>query len=167
MANILIDGYNFMGIAHRNLGKARSDLIQRLGRYAKGKGHEITVIFDGWKDGGAEKTREHIGGVTVIYSSRGEKADQVIKTMLTSTSKPWIVVSSDREVYNFAEKKFFAALTGDEFEAKLETPLDFPEGEEEPLDDGYLGQQKGAGKKGNPRKLSKKDRRRLAALKKL
>ncbi|HDH00925.1 MAG TPA: hypothetical protein ENG80_03850 [Nitrospirae bacterium] len=51
MANILIDGYNLIGIAHDNLEKARIDLIQKLQSYSKLKKHRITLVFDGWKNG--------------------------------------------------------------------------------------------------------------------
>ena len=168
MANILIDGYNLIGTAHKNLEKARNDLIQGLGRYAKIKGHEITVIFDGWKAGQALETRERIGGINVIYSRLGEKADQVIKNILTSAPKPWIVVSSDREIYKFAEKKSHAAVTRDEFGAILDSAFDLggqdeavEPPEEEDWDPAALS------KKGNPRKLSKRDKRKTEALKKL
>jgi hypothetical protein len=57
--------------------------------------------------------------VTVIYSSLGEKADSVIKNMLSSSIKPWIVVSSDREIYEFARKRYLVVLKADEFTAKL------------------------------------------------
>ncbi len=56
MAFILIDGYNLIGIAHDNLEKARNDLIQKLRGYSKIKGHHITLVFDGWKNGQKNET---------------------------------------------------------------------------------------------------------------
>ena len=57
MADILIDGYNLIGIAHRNFEQARNELISQLNRYASLKRHSITVVFDGWKNGQAAETR--------------------------------------------------------------------------------------------------------------
>src|SRR3972149_6056353 len=120
MANILIDGYNLIGLAHKNLEKARHELIQRLREYAVIKGHDITVVFDGWKGGQPSETHEKCHGINVIYSRLGEKADQVINKLLSAPTKSWIVVSSDREIYNFAEHRTIVAITKDEFEAKLD-----------------------------------------------
>ncbi len=63
MANILIDGYNLIGIAHKDLEKARQELIQKLHGYAKTKGHDITLVFDGWKNGQLKETITRLGCV--------------------------------------------------------------------------------------------------------
>ena len=160
MVNILIDGYNFIG----------NDLIQKLNTYARGRELNITVVFDGWKDGRAAETKIRIGKVTIIYSCLGEKADDVRKRMLSSSTKPWIAVSSDREVYTFAEKNHCAALSRDEFEVKLGAALagrNQHNGAEEFFENDEDYDLTPAGKKGNPRKLSKKDKRKSEALKKL
>jgi predicted RNA-binding protein with PIN domain len=177
MANILIDGYNLIGIAHRDFEKARQDIVLQLDRYAGLKRHSITVVFDGWKNGQAAETKMRRGDVTVIYSSLGEKADSVIKNMLSSATKPWIVVSSDREIYEFARKKYLVALKADEFSGKLAAALTacvkgkkenlYDSDEEEYEDEDEGGDPQRAGKKGNPNKLSKEDKRRIEALKKL
>lgn len=175
MASILIDGYNLIGIQHRDFEKARQEIISQLDRYANLKRHSITVVFDGWKNGQAAETKTRQGDVTVIYSSLGEKADSVIKTMLSSVTKPWIVVSSDREVYDFARKKYFVALKADEFADKLAMALLAAGRQEEPSygdeneyteDDDDCDSQR-LGKKGNPKRLSREDKRKFEALKKL
>ena len=169
MADILIDGYNLIGIAHRNFEQARNELISQLNRYASLKRHSITVVFDGWKNGQAAETRKRLGDITVIYSSLGEKADNVIKNILLSASKPWIVVSSDREIYDFALKKSLTALKADEFTGKLYAALGAATAEAEEgsgdEDEDFDGPP--VGKKGNPKKLSKEDKRRSEALNKL
>ena len=169
MANILIDGYNLIGVAHRDFEKARNELIQRLNRYSNLTGHSVTVVFDGWKNGQAAETKIRMGGITVVYSSLGEKADSVIKRMLSSPTKKWIAVSSDREIYNFAEKNDCVALKRDEFEAKLEAGIyeggiNSAYGFSKDDGDSYPT---GAGKKGNPKKLSKRDKKKMEAMKKL
>ena len=177
MAYILIDGYNLIGIAHGNLEKARNELVRRLQEYSQIKNHDITLVFDGWKSGQKDQTRIKSGHITVIYSRLGETADVLIRKKLTSTKKPWIVVSSDREISDFAAKKDFAAVSSDEFEVKLFTTLhgdhiesipDMLSGDEE-LTKYYADETdySPARLKGNPRKLSKRQNKKLQALKKL
>lgn len=170
MAYILIDGYNLIGIAHNNLEKARNNLIQQLQRYSEIKGHNVTVVFDGWKEGQGTETKMHTGNITVIFSRLGEKADFVIKRILSEGSRQWIVVSSDREIADFADKKGSVSITTQDFESKLQSITHYdaeslrgevPEKDDE---DDYAVPAK---QKGNPHKLSKKQKQKLSALKKL
>ncbi len=169
MAYILIDGYNLIGIAHGNLDKARRELIQDLQKYAKIRQHDITLVFDGWKSGLQDQTRTRLGHVTIIYTRLRETADVVIRKMLTPTAKPWIVISSDREISDFAAKKDFAAVKSDEFEEKLFRTIhsdnidNIPDMQTDEDDEDYPI----ARNKGNSRKLSKRDRKKIQALKKL
>ncbi len=177
MAYILIDGYNLIGIAHEDLEKARKELIEKLLKYSDLKNHQIMLVFDGWKSGQKDQTRVTARHVTVIYSRLGEKADNVIKRTLSSSSKPWIVVSSDREVSDYAARKDFAAVSSAEFEEKLfmalnrikyDAPVLDPPSDEELLK--YYEDEDDAPpspSKGNPRMLSKKQKKKLQALKKL
>jgi predicted RNA-binding protein with PIN domain len=165
MANLLIDGYNLIGIGQNNLEKARNDIIEKLSLYAKLKSHEVTIVFDAWKAGQSVENRTKSGRVTVIYSRIAEKADQVIIRMIGKHDKAWIVISTDREIYDEAVRKELAAITSEEFENKLYSALRRDDGAEYDHfdDDSDLPYQA----KGNPRKLSKKDKKRIQALKKL
>jgi len=160
MSSILVDGYNLLGIFHKNLEKARDGLIHRLERYCSIKGHDLTVIFDGWKEGQPYETRFRHGRVTVIYSRLGEKADSVIERILSERKRSWIVVSSDRAVSDFAWGMGYASVSSQEFETKLESATlrgDFEKIEEETE----------RPRKGNPRKPNKRQRLKLKALEKL
>ncbi len=153
-----------MGIAHRDLEKARNELISTLSEYSKIKGHDITVVFDGWKDGKAEETVTWIGGIRVIYSRLAEKADSVIMRIILRERKPWIVISSDREIAEFALRYNLIPITSDEFEERLYRALElngYTEYEEE------IEDHRPQRRKGNPRRLSKRDKRKLQALRKL
>jgi len=170
MAFILIDGYNLIGTAHKNLKKARNDLIEKLCKYSELRKHGITIVFDGWKSGQAAETKFRINDVNIVYSRLGEKADLVIKKILSKHTRPWIVVSSDREISDFAYRKDFTPLTAEEFERKLFSVLSASgHGEEGELVD-YDGEDldiKPVRQKGNPRKPSKRQKKKLQALKKL
>ncbi len=60
------------------------------------------VVFDGWKGGRGAEHSSVRGRVKVVYSGLGEKADAVIKRILSSEKREWIVVSSDREIAGHA-----------------------------------------------------------------
>lgn len=168
MAHILIDGYNLIGITHKDLEKTRQELIQKLHEYAKTKGHDITLVFDGWKNGQLKETITKLAGLTIVYSKLGEKADSVIIKLLSSATKQWIVVSSDREISDFAERKGFAAITSDEFEGKLYS-TDKQDNNEEasPYDKDEDMDLMPARQKGNPGKLSKRKKKKIDALRNL
>jgi predicted RNA-binding protein with PIN domain len=162
MTKILIDGYNLIGIAHGDLEKARNEIIKQLQEYCKVSSHEITIVFDGWKDGGKDETKIKSKDLTVIYSRLAENADSVIKRIISESRIPWIVVSTDREVSDHALKNDMAAVTSQEFEIKLLSAL----GEEDVYDfddEDTLPYSR----KGGSNKLSKKDKKKIQALRKL
>lgn len=82
--------------------KARDSFIYLLIDYKKMKAHNITVVFDGHKSGAGVEHVAIRGGVKVIYSRLGERADDVIKRIISRDRKEWIVVSNDRDIVNYA-----------------------------------------------------------------
>jgi len=158
---LIIDGYNVIGTSHRNLEKQRGMLIDSLIEYGKKKGHEMTVVFDGWKTGEAQESRSITGGVKVIFSRVGEKADSVIKRIISSERREWIVVTSDRDIADHAWASGSVPVPSDDFLRVIEgnsSPFIAEEDEEdfqEPR------------RKGNPRKLSRKEKALKRALSKL
>lgn len=152
-----------MGIFHRDLEAQREKLIYRMSEYIKGKGHEVTIVFDGWKSGGKIENQSLIKGVNVIYSRLGEKADAVIKRIVSSEKKHWIVVSSDREISDHAWTKGSVALTADEFINVLEKSEKFLNRDYVLLEDEEYSQKK----KGSPNKLSKRNKIKKRTLNKL
>lgn len=139
MAFIVIDGYNVIGVMHGDLDAERQRLIEALAEYAKAKGHDITVVFDGWKDGRTEEGRMVTGGVSVIYSALGEKADSVIKRIVSGKGKHWIVVSSDREIISHAWAEDSVPVKSEEFMKALEG-----QAEERPAKQGKLSKKEKA-----------------------
>jgi predicted RNA-binding protein with PIN domain len=160
-ANIIIDGYNVIGIQHRDLEAARESFIEALIEYRKRTGHNITVVFDAWRTGAARASQSTTGGVTVIYSAHGEKADTRIKKIISGYDAHWIVVTSDRDIQIHAWSKGSVPIGSELFLTKLEGPL--PGGEYEPIEEDYEGPRK----KGRARQPSKKQKAIDRALKKL
>ena len=152
-----------IGIYHKDLETQREKLVNLLIDYRKKRGHDITVVFDGWKTGGAEENHSVTGGIRVIYSRIGEKADAVIKRLISDIRKEWIVVTSDRDIVSYAWASGSIPLSSPDFLRAIEKePSCFAE---EECDDSqeYVEPQR----KGNPRRLSKKEKAVRRALIKL
>jgi predicted RNA-binding protein with PIN domain len=131
--------------------------------YRKRKGHEITVVFDGWKTGVAQESRSKIGGVTVIFSRTGEKADSVIKRIISVQRYGWTVVTSDRDISDHAWASGAVPISGEDFLRFFKNKIVSYSDIEEYEDDEYQELRK----KGSPRKLSKKEKAIRRALNKL
>ncbi|MBI2361051.1 MAG: NYN domain-containing protein [Deltaproteobacteria bacterium] len=164
--HVVIDGYNLIGSVAGLRGKLealRNRLIRELREYQEKKGYPITVVFYGWRSGWINEVEERLDGIRVIYSKQGEKADSVILRLAREMGSGCVVVSSDREVQSGAEACGAVPVHAGEFRAKLgrHTSDDFVE------EDERLRESRVEGKKGNPRKLSKRERRKRERLRKL
>lgn len=82
--------------------KARRELVSMLIKYRPIKRHDIMVVFDGYKNGPGRESVSVSGGVKVIYSGLGERADDVIKKAISAVHREWIVVTSDRDIADHA-----------------------------------------------------------------
>ncbi len=168
-AHLIIDGYNLLGALWGftdRLESAREDLLESLAAYRHRKQHAMTVVFDGWRYDRPVEQHERYGGIDVIYSKRGEKADQVIQRLARRYGRDCAVVTSDREIINVARSHGAFVLEAREFAAKLHgqpaggmVPYKELDSEEDER------QGRGPEKKGNPRKLPKAERRRQHQLK--
>ena len=162
--HLIIDGYNVLGKRGQvgpNAELAREHFIHELMLYRQRKGHAITVVFDGWKQGLATEHREHRAGVEVIYSKRGEQADQVIGRLAAEGGRSCAVVSSDHEVQRCACVQHAFVISASEFEERLrERPTAVPMGAHRDKESEEAARIRTPEKKGNGRKLPKKLRRR-------
>ncbi len=168
---VIVDGYNLLGVRERGFSAgnfmtetARERLILELSGYHQRKGLAVTLVFDGWRDGLASEQREWRSGVEVIYSRRGERADQVIDRLAQELGRACAVVSSDREVSRRARAAGAFVMGSQEFalrlmEAVRPAPLPSDRREEE------ARPRRAPEKKGNPRKLPKAVRARQRKLK--
>ena len=141
---------------------SREALLRDLAAYRQRKGHAVTVVFDGWQQGQPMEGREHRAGVQVIYSKRGERADQVIQRLAREYGADCAIVSSDNEIVNYAKTHGAFVMGAQEFSLKLRSS-GLPSGIQvnKELDQGDdLSPRRGPQKKGNPRKLPKALRQR-------
>jgi|UniRef100_A0A7V6A277 predicted RNA-binding protein with PIN domain len=169
--HLLIDGYNLIRqsprlslLDARDLEEGREALLHSLADYRRRRPqHRITVVFDGWRGGALQESRDLCQGVVVIYSRRGERADEVIKRFLAREKSKVVMVSSDRELQVCAEKAGATWLAAGEFEMKfLQNPAD--DAEEE---GGEAPVFRGTAKKGPARRLKKSLRQKKDRLRKL
>jgi uncharacterized protein len=171
--HLIVDGYNLLAQTGRigagtslHSEMARESLLRDLAAYRQRKSHAITVVFDGWQQGWGTEQREHRLGLEIIFSRRGEKADQVIQRLAAEFGSACAVVSSDREIIDVVRAQGAFVMKAQEFVGKLQGPSSVtrttPHKE---LDTEDNRPKRGPGKKGNPRKLPKSQRQRSKQLK--
>ncbi|QWR76500.1 NYN domain-containing protein [Candidatus Magnetomonas plexicatena] len=179
ITSLIIDGYNVIGTIHKNLEKVREELIDDLSKYSRVKGHDVTVVFDGYKSNQHQSWGQR-GGIEVVYSGHGEDADTLIKRTIKQQKKRYIVITSDRDIATFAWANDCVPVRAEVFVRKMEQAIDRLAAKPEALpdinspydnitfdyecdeDDRVL-----KNKKGNARILSKKDKIIKNALDKL
>lgn len=166
---MIIDGYNLLGALWGfgdGLESARKDLLEALAAYRHRKHHAVTVVFDGWRQDRPVEQRDRYGGIEVIYSKRGEKADQVIQRLVRHYGRDCAVATSDREIIQVARSHGAFVLEAREFASKLWSSPSSVAVPYKELDSGQDEHpERRSEKKGNPRKLPKAERRRQHRLK--
>ncbi|MEW6614901.1 MAG: NYN domain-containing protein [Thermodesulfobacteriota bacterium] len=173
--HIIIDGYNLIKrspvlsrLDHMDIEKGRNELISRLVAYKKVKNHGITVVFDGCKGGGIKQERTRDRGINIIFSKKGEEADEVIKRVVKVAREKVVVVTSDRQIVDFSERRGAAVIPSGEFEMRMEMAVFAREkGYNDELDDEPVNEAIHTQKKGPSKKLPKTQRRAMIKIKKL
>ncbi|MFZ5861316.1 MAG: NYN domain-containing protein [Nitrospirota bacterium] len=171
---IVIDGYNVIGSRgglYGDVAAKRDAFIAELARYARLKGHAVTVVFDGFPPGVATAAGRASGiaaspaGLRVLFAEH-ERADDVIIRLAQRLREQGTIVSSDREVRDACRSSGGVVLGAQVFDQRLADALagegnvsgglravpdkdrDGDDGPHDPHD-----------KRGNPRRLSKSDRK--------
>jgi predicted RNA-binding protein with PIN domain len=169
---IVIDGYNLIrrsarlaSLDRRDLQEGRSVLLGALGAYRRLKGHRLTVVFDGWDRGAPSEQATLVAGVQVVFSRRGERADESILRLVKRAPVGSVVVTSDRALALEAGRTGAAVISSEEFEERLTGALKDGDGEDARDDDESTSDGSGSRKvKGAPRRPSKRAKRRFNAL---
>jgi len=169
--HIIIDGYNLIRqsdtlrpLERAALEDGRKALLQLLTEYKKRKGHAITVVFDGWQGGSFREEQQKTAGVRVIYSRIGESADEVIKRLVRARrGEETLVVTSDREIRDAAERAGSVSMPSPDFEMRLITAEDSLPAAKDDVD----SDRRGSGKKGPAHRLSKREKKARHRLQKL
>ena len=83
---LIVDGYNIINswrelesLARLDFESARQDLLDKLSNYQAYKNNEIIVVFDAYKQKGANRNVVQYEGIDVVYTKEGETADMYIE----------------------------------------------------------------------------------------
>lgn len=153
--------------------KARGDFINLLIEYRKIKNHDITIVFDGYKSGDKEERLSVVGGIRIIFSRLGEKADDVIKRIISKEKRGWLVISSDKEIASYAWSFNCVPIFSDTFLSRIIRQIkDNNSNEDSKAKEMIVSKDDGEDSdylilRGNPHKPSKKQKAVRRALSKL
>ncbi len=169
--HLIIDGYNLirqslelLAQESHDLRWGREALLEKLAAYRRLKKYAITVVFDGWEAGADMGNRDRFQGMLIIYSRRGEKADEVIKRLADRERERGLIISSDREIMEHAERAGATVMSAEEFSFRLQC-ASADDVSEETEEDEVSGS--GTKKKGPAHRASKKLRRQRRRVKKI
>jgi uncharacterized protein len=177
--HIIIDGYNLIRQSdalrrHERLSleAGRNALARSVSHYKKQRGHKVTVVFDGWQGGPVDEERDKLSGIDIIYSRKGEKADEVIKRMVQERAEEVVVVTSDKDIADFVSRRGGTAISSQDFDelmGRTKTSMTDRDRHTEEMsdkeeDDPTMGQAK---KKGPSRRLSRRKKSAMERIRKL
>ncbi|MGO9136710.1 MAG: NYN domain-containing protein [Syntrophales bacterium] len=177
--HIIIDGYNLIRQSDAlrryeklSLEAGRNALTRSVSNYKQKRGHKVTIVFDGWQGGPVEEERDKFSGINIIYSRKGEKADEVIKRMVQERAEEVVVVTSDRDIADFVSRRGGTAISSQEFDELMGREKTAVIGHARPAagrldkeeDDATMGRAK---KKGPSRRLSRRRKSAMERIRKL
>ncbi len=119
----LIDGNNLLHATHAHLPVppvGRQQLCALLGRWARQRGTDLTVVFDGPRPRAAFEQQMQAMGVTVIFGA-SRSADEVIEEMIELSPVPGEIhlVTSDRAIQSVARHRRCACIESADFAREL------------------------------------------------
>jgi hypothetical protein len=195
MLTIIIDGYNFIFNSYfkvrfksDELQKLREQAINFLSKYYNVKRNKVIVVFDGYNTEEPCESKYNRQNIEVIYSKKDEKADDVIVRLAKNIGGSLLIVTNDNDIRRRASGADCSCLDVDEFTALIEriigqdsidgskgntrnTAQAMPDGEEEYYEEDEISSRRCGGrsgaKKGNPHRLSKKERLKIKKIKKI
>ena len=178
MARILIlDGYNLIGARGRMrqdgevLARERQGLLRELSVYAeRGTFADIHLVFDGYPND-RDLLLTPPPGIRIVFSEAAGSADAVIISLAGRYRERAAVLSSDREVVQKARSFGSETLSSQVFLERLAARSGKGGGPRQERGDGEDDEDPPPStfgkKKGNPRRLSKKERSQRRLLDKL
>jgi predicted RNA-binding protein with PIN domain len=140
--------------------QGRRALLALVAAAARRTGDRFTVVFDGAPGPALAPSG---GQVQVVFSRPPETADDVLIRLAHRYREGAIVVTSDRLVQVAARRTGAISIDADEFIAAVHAPGE-PGGDDAGDDEGA---DRPAPRSGNPRRLSKDERSRRRALRRL
>jgi len=126
---LIIDGYNVMWAWYHTphqLKKNKKNFIEHLVNYRQKTGNDVILVFDAGPC--TYSTREKEKGITIIYSGTNAIADDCIKDYIRENPQAEIVmVSSDRELREFAAERAIPHMGAQAFKTLIESKMQKPD----------------------------------------
>ncbi len=124
----LIDGSNFIGYLSPSLlkdPKTKYSLASRLFIFQQTKKTRVLLVFDGTADLNLIGKKFQKKSFSVIFPPLDQNADGVIKEIISKQTdlRRFFVVSSDREIKDFAKSKGAKSMSCKEFYQEFRTVL--------------------------------------------
>lgn len=170
---IAIDGYNLIAaiagssLDFLDLEVERENLIDMLAEYRACRRHVVEVVFDGWQVAGAGARRCQEQGVKIIFSPLGVKADQVLEQLAEKYGSGLTAVTDDGDLRHKVQRYNAVAIGSLEFYDQMMAAIMAGEkgliDEDDDLAD--RRQDRSTKKKGNPRRLPRKERQKAKRVK--
>ncbi len=123
--NLIIDGYNLMNmvsIKGSSLEEKREKFISLISEFCSVNKTNVIIVFDGAGQESQHRGYEKRGKVKLVFSAKGETADDVIMETVgkKKNAKDFLVITSDRQIRNFAAARGASLQTASEFSQYLE-----------------------------------------------
>ncbi|MEA2109555.1 MAG: NYN domain-containing protein [Pseudomonadota bacterium] len=172
---LAIDGYNLIAaiagspLDFLDLEVERESLIGMLADYRSCRRHVVEVVFDGWQVAAAGARKSHEQGVKIIFSPLGMKADLVLLRLAEKYGSGLTVVTDDGDLRHKVQRYNAVTIGALEFYDQMMVAVIAGEkgltGEDDDLAE--RRQDRSTKKKGNPRRLSRKERQKAKRIKSL
>ena len=128
--HILIDGYNLIRkyqplsrVEKADFSQGREKLLEWLSQYRQKIPNPVTVVFDGGQGEGLSEGRDIYRGIKILYSPRGQTADDIIKRLAEKEGGKTLVVTSDQELGSYC--RFFKSgwIRSEDFAYRIQEQL--------------------------------------------
>lgn len=92
---LIVDGYNVLGAWRSGMGRmssagidaARDQLTELFKDYAGYAGQQVILVYDAWQSDRMKRSEEKLGQLTVVFTRKGETADQYIERLVDSLAQ--------------------------------------------------------------------------------
>ncbi len=170
---LIIDGYNLIRnsptlslIDRQDIEEGREALISRLADYRKVRPFPIVVIFDGTGYYHLSATGENRMGIKVLFSRRGQTADDFIVSLAREKGRERVVSTSDRGIQARLRGTDCVCISSEIFDAKIDNAL-YELFKGQSLEEEMALEERRGLRKGTSKRLPRRLRRREAILRKL
>lgn len=124
----LIDGNNFLGYTSSYAlrdPRSKYSLVLKLLLFQRLKRTRVFLVFDGTPDPNLMDEKFKKKKFSIIYPALGQNADAVIKELILKQTdrRKFFVVSSDRDIKDYAKAKGAKTLSSKEFHGQLKKIL--------------------------------------------